>query len=590
MLDSPVVGSLLSVNVGLPRDVQWRGRTVHTGIWKSPVPGPHTVRRLNIDGDGQGDTAGHGGEMRAVLVYQIDSYRYWERVLGRDDLRSGHFGENFTVSGPADDQVCIGDRFRIGTAEFEVTQPRVTCFRVGLRLGRPDLPGLLVQHHRPGFYLRVITEGVVAAGDPIVKVAEDPHRISVADVDALLYLPDPDPDRMREALLVPALSPGWQESFRDLLAAADAGLPTAGPTVGTAPLWPGFRGLRIAEITRESRTVRSLRLVDPDGIALPAARAGQYLTVRVPLPGRPVVRSYSLSGAPGAGSYRISVKREEHGLASAWLHERARVGDLLDVAAPRGEFTLDSGDGPVVFVSAGVGATPVLAMLHELVAGQTRRAVWWLHAARGPADHAFAAEAADLIATLPGAHLLVRYSGPRPDAEPARPAPPGAIEFGHFGTDTFTAAGVPVDAQVFLCGPEGFMRDMTAALVAGGLDARRIHTEPFGARSSVNPGIVDPHRGPPHPPPGPPGPGPAVTFSRSDLAVPFDPRLGTLLELAEACDVPTRWSCRTGVCHTCSTPLLAGEVAYRPDPLEPAVPGDALICCARPISDVVLDL
>ncbi|HET6737612.1 MAG TPA: MOSC domain-containing protein, partial [Kribbella sp.] len=161
--------SVLSVNVGLPKNVEWSGRTVFTGVWKRPVDGPVTLRRLNFDGDGQGDTAGHGGEQRAVLVYQIDSYRYWEQHFGRDDFVYGQFGENLTVDGLPDDEVCIGDRYRIGTAELEVTQPRVTCYRVGLRMGEPDLPALLVSHHRPGFYCRVITEGAITAGDPIVK-------------------------------------------------------------------------------------------------------------------------------------------------------------------------------------------------------------------------------------------------------------------------------------------------------------------------------------------------------------------------------------------------------------------------------------
>ena len=175
------MASLLSVNVGLPKDVGWQGRTVHTGIWKRPVDGPRMVRRLNIDGDGQGDLNGHGGEQRAVLVYQIESYRHWQEHLGRDDFEFGQFGENFTVDGLGDDEVCIGDRYRIGDAEFEVTQPRVTCFRVGMRLGEPRMPALLVAHHRPGFYLRVIVEGQVQAGDEIVRTRVGRHALSVAD-------------------------------------------------------------------------------------------------------------------------------------------------------------------------------------------------------------------------------------------------------------------------------------------------------------------------------------------------------------------------------------------------------------------------
>lgn len=180
---------LLSVNVGLPRDINWHSEIVHTGIWKEPVQGRRMVRRLNVEGDGQGDLAGHGGEQRAVFVYQIDSYRYWERNLGRSNFTFGQFGENFIVEGLSDDEVCIGDRYRVGGALFEVTQPRVTCYRVGIRMNEPQMAGLLVSHHRPGFYFRVLEEGEVGAGDEIAKVSDGPERVTVAEIDALLYLP-----------------------------------------------------------------------------------------------------------------------------------------------------------------------------------------------------------------------------------------------------------------------------------------------------------------------------------------------------------------------------------------------------------------
>ncbi|TMB09960.1 MAG: MOSC domain-containing protein, partial [Deltaproteobacteria bacterium] len=166
---------LLSVNVGLPRDIEWRGKTVHTGIWKQPVQGRRRVRRLNVEGDGQGDLGGHGGEQRAGFVYQIESYRYWEERLGRRDFSHGQFGENFTIEGLPDDEVCIGDRYRIGSALFEVTQPRTTCYRVGIRLDEPLMAALLTSSGRPGFYLRVLEEGEVGAGDLILPIARGPE-------------------------------------------------------------------------------------------------------------------------------------------------------------------------------------------------------------------------------------------------------------------------------------------------------------------------------------------------------------------------------------------------------------------------------
>ena len=210
-------GTLVSVNVGMPKDVSWQGKTVFTGVFKDPVSGPRRVRKLNVDGDGQGDVAGHGGEQRAVFVYQLDSYRYWEQELGRNDFVDGQFGENFTIEGLSDDEVCIGDRYQIGTAVFEVTQPRVTCYRVGIRMNDPRMPALLVSHRRPGFYFRVLQEGEVQAGDEIIKLASGPEQMTVAEVNALLYLPGHPRQQLLRALRIPALSPGWQASFRALL-------------------------------------------------------------------------------------------------------------------------------------------------------------------------------------------------------------------------------------------------------------------------------------------------------------------------------------------------------------------------------------
>src|ERR1700739_3598307 len=211
------MGRLLSVNVGLPRDIAWQRRTVHTGIWKAPVEGPRMVGRLNVDGDGQGDLAGHGGERRAVFVYQIDSYRYWQNQLRRDDFVYGQFGENFTVDGRSDAEVCIGDRYRIGGALFEVTQPRVTCYRLGIRMNEPEMAALVVKHGRPGFYFRVLEEGNVEAGDEITRVASGPECMSVSEIDALLYMPGHSREQLERALRIPTLRAGWRHSFEALV-------------------------------------------------------------------------------------------------------------------------------------------------------------------------------------------------------------------------------------------------------------------------------------------------------------------------------------------------------------------------------------
>jgi ferredoxin-NADP reductase/MOSC domain-containing protein YiiM/ferredoxin len=579
---------LVSVNVGLPKDVSWQGKTVFTGVFKDPVAGPRQVGRLNVDGDGQGDLKGHGGEQRAVFVYQIDSYRYWESELGRSDFAYGQFGENFTVEGLGDDEVCIGDRYQIGSAIFEVTQPRVTCYRVGIRMNDPRIPALLVSHHRPGFYFRVLQEGEVQAGDEIFKLSSGPEQMTVADVDALLYLPGHTRQGLLRALRVPALSPGWKGSFQALLdeepGSGNAGLAVTSPP----PAWPGFRQLTVTAITRESDSAISIRLEDPTSTPLPAPRPGQYLTVRVRPDERrpPVLRNYSLSGPPTAGYYRVTVKHERGGAASDYLHTRLAVGDQLDIAAPRGTFILDETRAPVLLISAGIGATPVLAMLQALKQERSDREIWWLTGARNGREHPFAAEARSLLGSLPNAQSHVCYSRPGPDDLEGR----DFDSAGRLTASLLARLKPPGDGEAYICGPTTFMDDISAGLAALGFEASRIHTEPFGPAPSQTPGIAPTPARPPHPPAGRPGDGPAIAFARSDLTIPWSSDYGSLLDLAESCDVPVRWSCRTGVCHTCETTLIAGEVDYSPDPVEPAADGSVFICCSQPRNDIVLDL
>jgi ferredoxin-NADP reductase/MOSC domain-containing protein YiiM/ferredoxin len=581
------VGTLASVNVGMPKHVPWQGKTVFTGVFKEPVAGPRRVSQLNVDGDGQGDLAGHGGEQRAVFVYQLDSYRYWERELGRNDLTPGQFGENFTIDGPGDDEICIGDHYQIGSAIFEVTQPRVTCYRVGIRMNDPRIPALLVSHRRPGFYFRVLQEGDVQPGDEILKLHSGPEQMTVAEVDGLLYLPGHPRQQLLRALRIPALSPGWRASFRALLEApgsGNTGLTTASPP----PAWPGFRRLVVTAIHHETESVISIRLDDPGGAPVPAAGPGQYLTLRLRIEPeqRSVLRNYSLSGPPGAGYYRVSVKREPDGAVSGHLHSRLAVGDELDVAAPRGTFILGATDAPVLLISAGIGATPVLAMLHALAEAHSDREIWWFHGARTGREHAFAVEARALLASLPNVRTYVCYSRPGSEDREGR----DFDGVGRLTSSALAALEPPRDAEAYLCGPATFMEEICAGLAAIGVDASRIRTEPFGPAPGLTPGIAAAPARAPHPPVGQPGNGPTIEFARSDLAVPWSDDYASLLELAEACDVPVRWVCRTGVCHNCETTLIAGALDYDPDPVEPPAEGSALICCSRPRDDVVLDL
>jgi ferredoxin-NADP reductase/MOSC domain-containing protein YiiM len=581
---------LVSINVGLPRDVAWHAQIVHTAIWKQPVRGRVAVRRLNVEGDGQGDLAGHGGEHRAVMVYQMDAYRYWETQLGRNDFSFGQFGENFTVDGLPDDQVCIGDRYRIGSALFEVTQPRVTCYRVGIRMAEPAMAALLVSHHRPGFYFRVLEEGEVGADDEVVKVADGPERVTVADIDGLLYLPNPSREQLERSLRVPALSPGWKTSLKAIAEqkTSEGGNPGLKASGGPPPAWPGFRPLRIVRVDREAANVVSLSIEQTDGVSLPAALPGQFLVLRLrTTPGGPMLlRSYSMSGAPDAGTYRVSVKRETNGVVSSYLYDHVHAGDPLEVSAPRGGFILGSGDAPVVLLSAGIGATPVLAMLHSLSSAASRRQVWWIYGARNRAEHPFAKESRALLQTLVNSRSHIVYSKPDSGDEPG-------VDYdsvGHVDTPLLDRLGVTGDADFYLCGPPSFLKQLTQGLKTWGADSARIHMEVFGPEAPITPGIAPTSRPPVHAPAGERGTGPQISFTRSGLTVRWDSRFSSLLELAEACDVPVQWSCRTGVCHTCECALIGGTVEYQPDPLEPPAAGNLLICCSKPSGDIEVDL
>jgi MOSC domain-containing protein YiiM/ferredoxin-NADP reductase len=556
---------LLSVNVGMPRDVTWQGKTVHTAIWKAPVEGPRMVRRLNIDGDGQGDLAGHGGEHRAVFVYQIDSYRYWQNQLGRKDFAYGQFGENFTLEGLPDAEVCVGDRYRIGGALFEVTQPRVTCYRVGVRMSEPQMAALLVAHGRPGFYFRVLEEGEVKAGDEILQIAAGPERMTVFEINELLYMPGHPRSQLERALRIPALSAGWRRSFEALLAQERGGGATTGnvgltPASGPPPAWRGFRPLRVSRKARECSDVISLVLEPTDARPVAKALPGQFIVLRLkPAPDAPpLTRSYSLSGEPSAERYRVSVKREAHGAASR----------------------------PVALVSAGIGVTPVLAMLHALAAESSTREIWWLYGTRSGREHPFAGETRGLLKALARSHSHIRYSSPDPEDRPN-------VDFdapGRLNMQVLQELSPPRDGDFYICGPSTFMNDLTVGLAAWGVAPDRIHTEIFGSQPPITPGVAASPRRPPHLPGVPIGGGPLVSFARTGLNVLWGATFQSLLELAEACDVPTRWSCRTGVCHTCETSLVAGSVRYRPDPIDMPADGNVLICCSQPEGDVVIDL
>jgi ferredoxin-NADP reductase len=345
--------------------------------------------------------------------------------------------------------------------------------------------------------------------------------------------------------------------------------------------------MRVTQIHKESDSVTSFLLVPIDGHALPLFQPGQFVVLRLHVdPNKAaVLRSYSLSDFPGADHFRISVKSEPNGIGSSFLCNRAREGDVLDVSAPRGRFTMRPGQDPVVLLSAGVGATPVMSMLHALAAERSQRQVWWIYGARNRVEHPFAEESRFLLKQLSRGRSYVMYS--RPGATDSVGNDFNAS--GHVDVALLEKIGVTRNSDFYLCGPSSFLQNMRDGLRNWGVLAENVHTEIFGALEGITPGMarVD-HT--PHLPQGPPGAGPSVSFARSGITPAWDPKYQSLLELAEACDVTVRWSCRTGVCHTCMTGLIGGSVSYNPEPLERPTPGNVLVCCSQPDANVTLDL
>lgn len=205
---------LISVNVGLPREVTWKGKTVSTGIFKEPVSKRVMVRSLNLDGDGQADLTVHGGLDKAIYVYPFEHYDYWQSELPHTEFPLGSFGENFTIAGPREEEVNIGDLFAIGTVKLMVTQPRLPCYKLGIRFGRPDMVKRFLASHRTGFYFRVLQEGEVGAGDTLELVSRDDNNITVADITQLYVGKEDNPELLHRAAQLEALPKTWRDYFQ----------------------------------------------------------------------------------------------------------------------------------------------------------------------------------------------------------------------------------------------------------------------------------------------------------------------------------------------------------------------------------------
>jgi len=581
---------LISVNVSLAKEVPYLGRTITTGIFKEPVTGRVMVRRLNIDGDDQADRRVHGvGFDMAIYVYSIEHYAFWAKELGREGFPFGQFGENLTVEGLSEDTVRVGDTFRVGGTLLQVTQPRIPCYKFAMRMEEgQDFPARFQETGRMGFYCRVLEEGEIGAGDDIELVERDKGASTIAEFIRVYLYESHEPASLKRVLASKELSEPWREYLEKMLKKAE---PVKGPRG-----WEGFRAFIVESKEPETETITSFYLKPEDGDSLPPYMPGQFLTFRLNMPEHPtpVMRTYSLSDSPNHQDYyRVSIKRlpapEEPpglpaGLSSNYFHDHVQPGTRLCVNAPRGKFYLDPNDNtPVVLLSGGVGITPMISMLNAIIESGSRRPVWFVHGARHGREHAMASHTRRMAAENDNLNVHVSFSQPRPEDSEGR----DYDSRGHVNIELLKQMLPPAAYDFYLCGPTPFMKSLYNGLLNGGVAETRIHYEFFGPVSELKEGTeaaskeaavskslaeVD------------------VSFAKAGLTARWDPTLESILDLAEAQGLRPAFSCRTGICHTCSSKLIEGEVEYVTEPLDLPDPGCVLICCSKPKTNLVIEV
>jgi len=575
---------VISVNVGLPRTVQWKGKGVSTGIFKVPVSGPIRLRTLNLDGDRQADLSVHGGPDKAIYAYPAEHYAYWHRELPDMALPWGIFGENLTTEGLNEDDLKIGDRFLIGSTEVAVTQPRLPCFKLGLRLGRDDIVKRFLASGRTGVYFKVIAEGELAAGDPMILSLRAEDSVPVTEITRLYARDKGDLDGLRRIVRIAALPDDWRDYFNEQINQVSLG---SRPRAAQTSAWAGFRPFILRERVREGDDVASFHLVPEDGKSLSSYLPGQYLTVRVAIPGleRPVVRSYSLSDASRSDYYRLTIKRiasrsedsvAVSGLVSTYFHDGLVVGDRIEAKAPSGTFTIDVAqhDRPVVLIGGGIGLTPLISMINSIVAADSPREVWLLYGVRSARDYIMRTHLEAIASAHQNIHLHIFYS--RPSHEIKGPGiHSGRIDLGAMQRLISSNA-----YDFFVCGPPSMMASVTRDLETWGVPPDRVHTEAFGpvaVKQSVRGRGTQPDCGI------------EVTFARSAVTALWSRCESPLLELAEDRSVAIDFGCRAGSCGTCVTRLLSGTVRYLRQPNAPLQDGEILPCIAVPTEPLSLD-
>lgn len=540
-----------------------------SGFVKTRVTGSLQADVTGLPGDEQADRRVHGGPDMAIYAYARSHYERWMAEFPEHAALwgSGALGENLSLDGWDETKVCVGDVVQIGEAVLQVTRPRKPCFKLALRFGDLRLPRRLVETGRCGWYYRVLKTGLIAEGDEAVLVRRLYPDWTIRRINDISIQADASPAELRELAGFPELAGNWRTQVQ---AAALAGEAAARKN--------SFREFSVVRVHDESELIRSFELAPADGVGIPAALPGQHLVIRSDFSGQMTSRPYSISAISGT-HVQISVKRETGGF-SQWLHTHVKAGDRLSVLGPRGSFKLDGATAlPLVLISAGVGITPVMAMLQAATTNNGARIVptrvSFIHCARNSRQQAFKTQLADIGARHPSVSFHTRFS--QPDADDRIGVTHDSV--GRIDRDLVHRSIAQLGpCNVYICGPLAFMANVSRWIGEIESSGIRVMTEVFAPSGAAK---ADRQRRPARS---------RVTFMRSGKSLEMN-GTGSLLDLAEAEGLPVESDCRAGVCGACAAKVISGEVGYDFEPIAAVEDGEALLCCGFPLTgELVLDL
>jgi uncharacterized protein len=579
--------SVIALSRAHPVPTDIRGRQIMTSIVRDPIPGP---LQIGPEGPVDNSTAVH---TEHTLAFPADHYDFWARELGvpREAWNWAWWGENLTVDGVDEEMLRIGDVVKIGTASFQVTSPRIPCFKVAWRVGQPDTFLLrMMETGRVGFHLAVLEPGVVSLGDAIELLSPRPESITVADLSRLLLSNAiEDVEKLKATLALPALGKKAAGAVRRRIALIED---RERMRIGR---WRGWRAFILAKVDDEIEGVRSFYLRPDDNEPLAPPAPGQFLTIKTELKGEPdLVRTWSISDVDLEHRlYRVTIKAIEGGAGSRRMHEHLRVGDVIWSRPPAGQFVLDrAGHRRIALLSAGIGVTPMMMMLKGYIErGQGAPPLVWLQVATNGRTHPFKAEISASLARIPDVRRIIYYTRPdqtdirdidydrvgRPTAEDLRDIFGSTYPLNPFGRELPFPGK---ETEAYVCGPQNFQDLVRDSLMEIGVKPADIRSEAFvvnAAGGDGPPAAVEKA---------------TVRFTRSGISAAWYADDGkSLLDLAEAAGLTPPYACRSGLCQSCECAITTGDVQYDPKPSVSLESRRVLICCARPATETIeLDL